>query len=198
MASMRSADEPLTPAGRLLLEVASNLFYRRGIHAVGVDMLASAAGVTKKTLYACFGSKDALVARYLRERDRRWREFLTARVAEHADSPKEALLASFDALQEWMDRADPRGCAFVNALAELPSADHPGHLAVLEHKRWLLDFLTDLAVAADLAEPEDLAGLILLLHEGALVSHATGSVPDAPRRARSVAASLVASATRRG
>ncbi|ASO18838.1 putative transcriptional regulator [Actinoalloteichus hoggarensis] len=179
-----------------MLDAASDLFYRRGIHGVGVDELAATAGVTKKTLYACFGSKDALVARYLRERDRRWRDFLTEGLAPYADDPARALLASFDVLQDWMDREDPRGCGFVNALAELPSADHPGHRAVLEQKRRLLGLLTELAVAADLTEPEDLAGLILLLHEGAVVTRTTGSVPDAPRRARAVAATLVAAAAR--
>ncbi|AOS62117.1 TetR/AcrR family transcriptional regulator [Actinoalloteichus hymeniacidonis] len=194
MAQGTSKGQRLTPAGRRVLDAASDLFYREGIHAVGVDALAAAAGVTKKTLYACFGSKDALVASYLRERDQRWRAFLTEGLAEHADSPRTALAASFDVLQEWMDREDPRGCGFVNALAELPSPQHPGHAAVLEQKRWLLGFLTDLATAAGLTEPAALAETLLLLHEGAVVTRTTGSVPDATRRARSVAETLVASA----
>ena len=65
-------EEPLTPAGERLLEAASTLFYRRGIRAVGVDLIAETAGTTKKTLYDRFGSKDELVARYLRRRSQTW------------------------------------------------------------------------------------------------------------------------------
>ena len=61
----------LTPAAARVLEVASRLFYERGIHAVGVDAIAEAAGVTKKTIYDRFRSKDNLIAAYLERRDRR-------------------------------------------------------------------------------------------------------------------------------
>ena len=69
-------DPALTPAGERLLDAASELFYRRGIRAVGVDLVAETAGTTKKTLYDRFGSKDELVALYLRRRARRWQAFL--------------------------------------------------------------------------------------------------------------------------
>ena len=72
----------LTPAGHRLLDAASALFYARGIRAVGVDLIAEEAGTTKKTLYDCFGSKDALVALYLRRRAMRWQEFLRSRLGD--------------------------------------------------------------------------------------------------------------------
>ncbi|MGH3368001.1 MAG: helix-turn-helix domain-containing protein, partial [Nocardioidaceae bacterium] len=64
--------QPLTPAGERLVEAASELFYRRGIRAVGVDLIAEVAGTTKKTLYDRFGSKDGLVVLYLQRRQHRW------------------------------------------------------------------------------------------------------------------------------
>ncbi len=75
-------DPALTPAGERLLDAASELFYRRGIRAVGVDLVAETAGTTKKTLYDRFGSKDELVALYLRRRARRWQSFLFPYVQE--------------------------------------------------------------------------------------------------------------------
>ena len=72
---------PLTPGARRVLDAASELFYERGIHAVGVDTIAEAAGVTKKTLYDRFGSKEALVVAYLQHRDARWREHLADHLA---------------------------------------------------------------------------------------------------------------------
>jgi AcrR family transcriptional regulator len=186
-----SPSKALTPAGRRVLDVASGLFYREGIHAVGVEAIAAAADVTKKTLYACFGSKDQLVAAYLRERDLRWRSWLTEWVDEHAESPRDRLLATFDAMGEWIEREDPRGCGFVNALAELPAAEHPGHAIVIEQKRWLLSYLTGLAAATGVPAPENLGKTLMLLHEGVAVSAATGCVPDAARQARTSAAALV-------
>ena len=63
-----TVDDPMTPVGERLAETAGRLFYARGIRAVGVELIAEEAGTTKKTLYDRFGSKDALVALYLRRR----------------------------------------------------------------------------------------------------------------------------------
>jgi AcrR family transcriptional regulator len=183
--------EPLTPAGRRVLDAASRLFYREGIHAVGVEAIASAADVTKKTLYACFGSKDRLVAAYLRERDQGWRSWLTGWVDEHAGSAVDRLLATFDAIARWIENEDPRGCGFNNALAELPSPTHPGHPVIMEHKQWMLDYLTDLAAAAGVRAPESMGKTVMLLHEGIAVSIATGCPPDAIHQARATAAELI-------
>jgi AcrR family transcriptional regulator len=177
----------LTPGGRLVLDAASELFYAQGIHAVGVDTIAAAAGVTKKTLYDRFGSKDRLVAAYLRSRDERWRERLTS--ATGHGNVRQRLLATFDALADWLRRESPRGCSFINALAELPDPAHPARAVISEQKRWLLDYLTELA--APVARPRQLAEQLLLLHEGALVSYGSRAVADPVGQARRVAAVLI-------
>jgi AcrR family transcriptional regulator len=118
MDDLRADAEPaLTPAGLRVLDAATELFYRRGIHAVGVELIAERAGVTKKTLYDRFGSKDALVAQYLRRRGGRWQRFLLDRLDQRPHGADRAL-AVFDAAAEWHARSQ-RGCAFVNAYAEL-------------------------------------------------------------------------------
>ncbi|GAA2758787.1 TetR/AcrR family transcriptional regulator [Actinopolymorpha rutila] len=197
----------LTPAGRRILDAASTLFYDQGIHAVGVDAVARAAGVTKKTLYDCFGSKDVLVSCYLQARDERWREWLTSYVDEHAgtgagaggrasadrEAGVERVLATFDALDQWARRENIRGCAFVNALAELPeNADHPGRGVILEQKRWLLGYLTDLVRAAGIRRPGTVAAGLLVLHEGASVSFGTGVPTRAVAQAKRLAALALA------
>ncbi|NED98475.1 TetR/AcrR family transcriptional regulator [Phytoactinopolyspora alkaliphila] len=183
--------EALTPAGRRTLDAAAELFYTQGIHAVGVDAVASAAGITKKTLYACFGSKDRLVAAYLKERDERWRQWLREQVDEPGGPARDQILATFDALAAWAERENSRGCGFVNALAELPAADHPARAVIAEQKRWMLGYLTGLAAAAGAEPPEALGRTLFLLHEGASVAASIEAVPDAARHARSVAADLV-------
>ena len=91
----------LTPGARRILEVASALFYRHGIHAIGVDTIAAESGVTKRTLYDRFGSKDELVATYLRARDERWRARVVAAVEAETDPVRRAL-APFAVLEGWV------------------------------------------------------------------------------------------------
>lgn len=185
-------DTALTPAGRRVLDAAADLFYWQGIHAVGVDAIAAAAGVTKKTLYDRFGSKNELVAAYLRARDARWREWLLDDVTANAHTGRARLLRTFDALGEWMREIGPRGCAFVNALAELPDPDHPGRAVIDDQKRWLRDYLTELAADTDAAQPRTLAEQMLLLHEGAIVAYASRAVEDPIARAKQAAGVLIA------
>ncbi|WP_369200880.1 TetR/AcrR family transcriptional regulator [Streptomyces sp. PU-14G] len=179
----------LTPGARKVLEAASTLFYERGITAVGVDLIAKEAGTTKKTLYDRFGGKDALIAAYLRERDRRWRSWLTGWLEEHAAQagPRARLLATFDALAEWTRSHNPRGCGFVNAAAELPDPAHPGRRIITDQKLWLRGCLYELAVAAGAADPGRLADELTLLHEGATVLCGLAFVDDPVTRARALA-----------
>ncbi|MDV7215467.1 TetR/AcrR family transcriptional regulator [Streptomyces prunicolor] len=159
---------PLTPAGRRIVAAAEELFYDRGITAVGVDLIAEHSGVTKRTLYNQFGSKDHLVAAYLTGRDQRWRSVVRAAV-DAGDTPVEAVTAPFEALRTWRE-TNTRGCAFINALAELPDPAHPAHLIAANQKLWLLNLFKELAVAAGCAHPATLATQLLVLHEGALAT----------------------------
>lgn len=181
--------ERLTPGARRILEVASELFYRRGIHAVGVDTIAAESGVTKRTLYDRFGSKDELVAAYLRARDRRWRELVRDALAAETDPVRRAL-APFEVLDGWLAPGS-RGCAFVNAHAELPDPAHPGREVVAAEKRWLREQFRTALAEAGAADPDALALQLLLLHEGALVAFSAADEPGAARAAREAAASLV-------
>lgn len=158
----------MTPAGRRIVAAAEELFYNRGIMAVGVDLIAEHSGVTKRTLYNQFGSKDHLVATYLAERDQRWRSRVRTAV-DACDVPAEAVTAPFDALRIW-SRTNTRGCAFINALAELPDPSHPAHHVAANQKLWLLNLFEDLATAAGCSDPATLATRLLLLHEGAVAT----------------------------
>ncbi|WP_432038777.1 TetR/AcrR family transcriptional regulator [Streptomyces cucumeris] len=168
--------EALTPAARRVLDSAAELFYGHGINAVGVDLIAKHAGVTKKTLYERFGSKEALISSYLRERDERWRAWLTAQV--DAAPPQDRILATFDALAAWMRRENPRGCGFVNAAAELPDADHPARAVIADQKHWLRGYLRELCEEAGASEAGELADELLLLHEGATVLNGLSALAD--------------------
>jgi AcrR family transcriptional regulator len=182
-------EDRLTPAARRILDVASELFYWRGIHAVGVDTIAAESGVTKRTLYDRFGSKDALVSAYLRERDRRWRDLVVAHVDRERDNTRR-VLAPFDALEEWL-ASGSRGCAFVNAFAELPDSDHPARQVIGDSKQWLRELFGALLVNARARQPDLLARQMLTLHEGAIITFAVMGERTATRDARDAAAVLI-------
>jgi AcrR family transcriptional regulator len=180
----------LTRGARRILDVASVLFYERGIHAVGVDTIAAESGVTKRTLYDRFGSKDALVADYLRARDERWRARVVAAVEAESDPVRRAL-APFAALEGWVAEGADRGCAFVNAFAELDRPDHPGRRVVDDSKRWLRALFAAELEGAGVTDAPGLALQLLVLHEGALVTHAVAAEPAALRAAGDAARLLV-------
>ncbi|GAA5163416.1 TetR/AcrR family transcriptional regulator [Pseudonocardia eucalypti] len=156
-----------TSAREKLLDTASALFYRRGIVATGVDTVVEASGVSKPTLYAHFRSKSELIAAVLDRRHTRRVVALPAWLGEAADDPLERLLALFDWLAEIYARDAPRGCAFLNAAAETPDADQPAWEVISRHKRWMTDFLTELATNAGLTNPAQLGSQLLLLIDGA-------------------------------
>ncbi|SDF79165.1 transcriptional regulator, TetR family [Lentzea fradiae] len=181
----------LTPGARRVLTAAAGLFYERGIHAVGVDLIAAEAGVTKKTLYDRFGSKDQIVVEYLADRDERWRAFVAEFLAAAPDDPRARVLAVFDATTAWGRAHSTRGCAMVNAHAEISDPSHPAYPVIVEQKRWMLDLFTELAAKIAGDRGGHLGRTLLLLHEGALVGHGLGVFPDALAHAREQARVLL-------
>jgi AcrR family transcriptional regulator len=167
------------PPRERILSAASDLFYRLGIRAVGVEAIAEAAGTNKMTLYRHFDSKDALVAEYLRclatEAGRFWTELEAA----HPGDPRRQLRGWLASMQEHVADADQRGCALANAAIELPEKNHPARRVIEEFKAAQRERLVGLCAAAGVSEPELLADELFLLLEGARVS-AQSSGPTGP------------------
>lgn len=180
---------PLTPGAQRILEVASQLFYRHGIHAVGVDTIAAESGLTKRTLYDRFGSKEQLVATYLRARHQDWWRRLELRLAQAPDCPA---LTLFDSYAQDAQPSD-RGCAFINAAAELPP-EHPGREVIQAHKRAVIDRLTELIGHEDDPGTDAAAAAeeVFLLLEGALVHRGIDGDDHLLARAREAAARRIA------
>jgi AcrR family transcriptional regulator len=162
----------LTPAATRVLDAASRLFYEHGIHAIGVDTIAEAAGVTKKTLYDRFGSKEALVVSYLQHRDARWRAHVADHLAGVPDPGTARILGVFDAAISWSDENSPKGCSAINARAEIGDGHdgHPVFPEVSRQKAWLLDLFEELCREAGISDAESMAQTMMLLYEGAIVT----------------------------
>jgi len=184
----------MTPAALRLLEAAARLFYERGIHAVGVDLIAAEAGVTKKTLYDRFGSKEQIVVEYLADRDERWRTFLAQRLDAADPAPPARVLAVFDASRAWSAENSSKGCSMVNAHAEISDPSHPAHPVITGQKEWMFDLFTTLAGGISPDGAGNLARTLMLLHEGALVAHGLNIFPDPIAHAREQAQALLAAA----
>ncbi len=187
---MPSATAAPAPRTRIL-DAASDAFYRHGIAAVGVDAIVADAEVAKSTLYRHFPSKDDLVVAFLRRRDERWRAWLRAEVERLSPEPAGRPLAVFDALGGWFASEDFRGCAFINAAAEIADPAHPARAAVQEHKRLCGEYLDELLRAAGSARPADDGAALMLLMEGAMVSALIERDPAPAARARAVAAAVL-------
>jgi AcrR family transcriptional regulator len=184
----------MTPGARRVLAAASRLFYAQGIHAVGVDLIAAEAGVTKKTLYDRFGSKEQIVVEYLADRDERWRAFVTERLARVEPGSVDRVLAVFDASQAWMTESSPKGCGMVNAHAEISDPSHPAHAIITGQKEWMLALFADLVREFAPSRADGSARTLMLLHEGAMVAHGLRVLPAPIGHARALAAELLADA----
>jgi AcrR family transcriptional regulator len=192
MASNRRQPSPAGAARERLVAAADELFSRDGIAATPVDEAVRHAGVATATLYHHFDGKDALVAAYLRERHRRWMRRWEAHI-DAAPDPTAKLLAIFDALEEWArEGGGARGCAFVDAAAEISDRDHPAWNAISTHKADLRARLIELAAAAGRDDAESIADQLLLLYEGALTALLVGHVERPIAQSRRLAEALLA------
>ena len=182
-----SADAPAGQASprERILAAATSLFYRNGIQATGVEELASAAGVSKRTLYKLFGSKDQLTAAYLESLELTTNERY---ILSDDLPPQDRLLALF---RRPHASAPFRGCPFHNAAVELASPAHPARAVILAHKQAVVRLLTDTARQANARDPETLGHQLAVLFEGA-TALATSIDDIAPfDYARPVAAALI-------
>ncbi len=169
-----------------ILQTADRLFYLKGIRAIGVDTISAEIGISKRTLYNHFPSKDALIAAYLEHR------FVQPKPSDKP--PVEQILGTFDALERSFGAKDFRGCPFVNAVAELGGEDKSVKkvaVAFKESRRlWFRDRLVELGVA----DPEGLATQLQLLVDGSIAQDLVRDDPAMARAAKDAARVLLENA----
>ncbi|MGX7875644.1 TetR/AcrR family transcriptional regulator [Mesorhizobium sp. ORM6] len=157
-------------AAKKILDVAYDLFYRRGIRAIGVDEIVKRAGVTKPSLYRSFPSKDELAASYLRQYDLEfWKRFDEA-VNAHPGDPRAQIRAFLTRIGKRTQMPQYRGCGMTNAAVEYPERGHPARAVSEDNKRELRRRLRAMAAAMDAQDADTLGDGLLLLIEGAYIS----------------------------
>jgi AcrR family transcriptional regulator len=179
-----------------LVAAASHLFHERGIQGTGVDSIIDAAGVAKATFYRHFPSKDDLVVAWLRDPSTRWLDRIRSQVEASGPEPVEAIPLFFEAVAEWLELEDYRGCPYLNTAVEIADPAHPARLVVREFLQDVEDYLSGLAAAAGYRHSRMLAiQLQTLLAGGIMLSVARRSSAFAVT-AREAAMSLLAAAER--
>jgi AcrR family transcriptional regulator len=173
-----------------LLAAATELFYAEGVHTVGIDRVIERAGVAKASLYSTFGSKEELVRAYLQSRNEQRQQRMAQRIAQH-DHPRARILGLFDYLAERAVSPEFRGCPFINASAEGPRAETRVTAVCSDARGWLRGLFAELARALGVAEPDRLAGQLVLLYDGAMVGAAMDRDPAVVASARAAAAALL-------
>jgi AcrR family transcriptional regulator len=170
-----------------LLDAAAELFYRQGIGAVGVDLVSKAAGVSKRTLYQQFGSKDQLVAESL---DAKGASILEMYLPVGGDDlpPREQILAVFDGLAFWTASDGFRGCPFINTSAELADPGHPARQVARGYKLGLRGFFAWQAERGGAGDPQQLADQLIIVFDGAIVQ----AVMDTGRHAEAARGAVLA------
>jgi AcrR family transcriptional regulator len=174
-----------------ILETACMLFYQRGVRAVGVDLVVEKAGVAKTSLYRHFGTKDDLVAAFLEREDEDFWGTWDRVANRHSDDAAGELDAHLEWIGERVGRTNYRGCPQINVAAEFPEIDHPARKVAAAHKRQMRQRLKRIAERLGVARPDELAGQLSLLINGAFVSSQIFELGEPTPLLRSAARALI-------
>jgi AcrR family transcriptional regulator len=174
------------PIADHIAEVAAGLFYRDGVHAVGVDRVADTAGVTKRTIYRHFRSKDELIAASLR-RAPRIRFPSTG-------TPADRVLGAFEVLEQFLSGSKFRGCPYIIYTAELTDPGHPARRLIEMYIARRREWFRDRAAEAGACDPDAVAEELDLLFDGALASGAKRGNLVAAQTAKRMARMVLAAA----
>lgn len=169
-----------------ILDTADRLFYGQGIRAVGVDTIAAEIGISKRTLYNHFPSKDELIVAYLSRR--------LKPAPPSQRPPVEQILAGFERLERTIGTGVFRGCPFVNAVAELKEPAHAANRVALAFKEQRRKGLRDLLVRLSVDDPEGLSLQLLILIDGAIAAAIVRGDPKVATAAREAAIVLLKAA----
>ena len=171
------------PMKERILETADRLFYSQGIRAIGVDTIAAEIGISKRTLYNPFPSKDALIVAYLERRN--------VQTPPSERESADLILRSFDRLERNFGTREFRGCPFVNAVAELGAGEHAAKAVALAFKQGRQAWFRDLLVKLGLPAPDLLATQLAILVDGAIATHLVRGDPEMARAAKAAAITLL-------
>jgi len=174
-----------------LIQTAVKLFAKNGIHATGIDTIVEQSGVTKKTLYAHFRSKEELVLAVLRQYDELARNDFMRRVESGGKTPRARLLAVFDFAERWFQQSNFYGCLFINTIGEYSDKGTPIRQICKEYKKLVKGYIRELCKQAGASDPQGLAEELAMLLEGATVTAQVSQNAKTAKIAKRAAKALI-------
>jgi AcrR family transcriptional regulator len=186
------------PESERVAALAANLFYQHGVAATGVEALSRAAGISKRTLYERFGSKEGLIVAAYESLDLLVYHMFTASIEAELEDPRAQLEAFFAGLEPIVRAPEFRGCPFTNAASELSDTGHPVHVVVRRHKERIRKWLRQRARAAGAVDPEQLSRQLMLIYAGVQSQALIENSARPARDARILANALLDAALRPG
>ncbi|MEU9444459.1 TetR/AcrR family transcriptional regulator [Streptomyces sp. NPDC048304] len=159
-----ASTDPMSPRERLL-DAAARLSYRDGV-SVGIEALCREAGVSKRSMYQLFESKDAMLAASLERRIPGYEARLAHPDPESA-TPRERILHVFHRLEQGSVDADYHGCPYLAVLVELKNPEHPATRVARGVKERLTEAFRAEAERGGARDPQLLARQLLLVFDGA-------------------------------
>src|SRR5260370_4999183 len=168
-AAAHGAGDEESARGRLL-NAATHLICKNGIHATGMGAIIDEAGTEKTTLYKLFGSKTNLVHAVLESEGKQWREWFIGAIEAGGGDPQTKLARIFPALKQWFGEERFYGCPFINAVAEHDKDQKQFRNIAMKHKKVVLAHIEKLADEMGAPKPGVLHHQLALLIDGVIVA----------------------------
>lgn len=169
-----------------ILDTATELFFEKGIQAVGVDEIVAQAGIAKMTLYKYFFSKDQLILAVLQRKEEEWWQWFEKAMNRRGKLPIKRILAIFDLLAETSKQEKYQGEPLLNARIRVADKMYPIYL-VTDSLRWRLrEYILQLAREAELSSATAVTDQLMLLISGANILSLVED-PQHPERAARLA-----------
>ncbi|MEM7673230.1 MAG: TetR/AcrR family transcriptional regulator [Verrucomicrobiota bacterium] len=176
-----------------ILETANRLFEAQGFNGTGVDQISQESGVTKRTLYKQFGSKEGLIKEVLVDHHARMFADIRSRILTIDGSARDRLMACFEYYFDWFRSSRFCGCIFIKTLNELGGCSTELGCIAQNAKDTMRAFIARIAEEGGFSDPQRLAVELQLLLEGSIVLAQAGNV-EAVQVAKEVAGLLIENA----
>lgn len=153
-----------------ILQTARRLFCQVGIHATGIAKIIEESGVSRRSLYTHYGSKENLLKAVFEAEANIWFRWFDCDLPQMECSPTERILALFDLMRDWFDSKNFYGCVFINAVAEHEKSNGWIQEVANSHREKITAKLQAMVAASGAQDPEMVTEKLNLLIDGTIVT----------------------------
>lgn len=176
---------------QMIIRLAFEVFYQHGFHATGVDRLLEDSGISKRTMYKYFRSKEDLIAATIAHYQKVTFDYVLEEISKRAKTPREKILLIFDIKREALERGNFNGCFAINAKLEYEGKHSLIENSCDQFNTALESFIAQLCMEAKCIKPLVMAQQIMILLNGAIVFGQSTRNSQIPNIAKEMANSLM-------